>query len=108
MKQSLQCKKRVMFNIYNSLTSTMAKGKTLEDPTKDGTVRKTCISGIKPFLYKAEERDKDAPLQVIKITEGRNKVDNKMSILQGANTGLCTPITEVHERSHVFDPNLQK
>lgn len=25
-----------------------------------------------------------------------------------ATTGLCAPITEVHERSHVFDPNLQK
>ena len=23
-------------------------------------------------------------------------------------TGLCAPITEVHEKSHVFDPNLQK
>ena len=63
MKQLLQQKKRVIFDLNNSVISAMAKGKTLEDPAmKDGTVKKTCISRIKPFLYETKEWDKNAPL----------------------------------------------
>ena len=38
-------------------------------------------SGIKPFLYIAEDWPKDTPTQLLKTTEGRNKMDNKIFIL---------------------------
>ena len=43
-------------------------------------------SGIKPFLYVAEDWHKDAPTQLLKTREGRNKMDNKLFIRQGNKT----------------------
>ena len=51
----------------------MAKGKIMEVSKKDGWVRKVHgISSFKPFFYKAEEWDKDAPTKILKTT-GRQK-----------------------------------
>ena len=61
-----------------------------KDSKKDETdVKKKMVersSGIKPFLYIAEDWPKDAPTQLLKTTEGRNKMDSKMFILQGNET----------------------
>ena len=43
-------------------------------------------SGIKPFLYVVEEWPEDKPTQLLKSIKGRNKMDNKMFILQGNET----------------------
>ena len=42
-----------------------------------------CSSGIEPFLYTVEVWPDNASTQILKTTEGRNKLDNKMYILQG-------------------------
>ena len=86
MKQPLRLNKQFGFNL-NSDTSTIAKGKTMNVHKKDGYVIKVHqISCIKPFLYEAKEWDKNDPTQILKTTEGRSKLDNKMFILQGDET----------------------
>ena len=65
----------------------MAKGKNFDMPKKDGTVWKLHrFNGIRLFLYETKTWDKKALTQIIKTTEGKSKLDNKMYVLQRDKT----------------------
>ena len=53
------------------------------DKTKGRSFLKEKRSGITPFIYKPKGFTEDAKTQVIETTEGRNKLESKMNILNG-------------------------
>ena len=62
----------------------MAKRKSFDVPKKDGIAQKEhCISGILLFLYETEILDKLAPMQILKTTDSKSKLDNGIFFLQG-------------------------
>lgn len=72
-------------NIISNITN--GESTSFDVPKKDGLVWKEhYISGICPFLYKAETWDKKASTQILKTSTCQTKLDIKTYVLQGNKT----------------------
>ena len=68
-------------------------------------------SRVLPFLFVPEEWPKEAAIQMIETTEGRNKLRTKMNILKGDETSkqLMGYLKDLKEKSlRILSSQLQK